>query len=381
MFKKKFPIVSLLIISLVISFVGCSSQTTGSTSQDDSKSDKSVTVTDMVGREVTVTGDVDRVVLIEWEAMAAKSMKIMGVADKIVGIDDYARKNTFRNFIIPEFKDAKDIGSAWSGINYESLASIKPDVVFLELWVTSDDEQELHDDCIKKLEDMGIPVVCFLSPSCFDEPNIETAWEHIRLVGKVLDMEKESDKIITSLEDKINLIRERTQNLSEEEKKDVLIFATPNYVLGSDTVQSYFVTEIINANNIVKEGNFVNVSEEQLLKYAPETMVIMGHDGYLNPSIIDGGKLCGINWGNVKEIPALKNKNYISLGYDEWRDTMETPVALLKMAKLIYPDLFADIDIEQEEINMYMNDYGITESEAKEAMKAQHFTGQLEDPK
>ncbi len=342
---------------------------------------RSVTVTDMADRQVTIEGDMERVVIIEWEAMAAKTLKKMGLADTIVGIDDYAAKNTFRNYVIPEFANAKDIGSAWSGINYEALAELKPDVVFLELWVTSEDEQKLHDECIEKLESMGIPVVCFLSPSCFETPNIETAWQHIRLVGQVMNQEAEAEKIIQDIKDKVDLIRERTSKLSEDEKKDAIIFATANYVMGPDTVQSYFLTDIINANNMVKEGGFVNVSEEQLLKYNPDSLIIIGHDGYLDPSIVEEGKMCGINWGNVQEVSAIKNKNYICLGYEEWRDTLETPVTLLKMAKLVYPELFEDIDIEKEEINMYMNDYGMSEEEAKKAIEAQHYTGQLEDPK
>lgn len=371
-------LVTCMLISLMFSLMGCGNKNDKSVNGD---SKRSVTVTDMVGREVTIEGDVEKVVIIEWEAMAAKSLKKMGLADKVVGIDDYAAKNTFRNYIIPEFKNAKDIGSAWSGINYEELAALKPDVVFLEEWVTGDEEQKLHDDCIAKIEDMGIPVVCFLSPSCFDEPNIETAWEHIRLVGKVMNKEAEAETIIKDIKDKVDLIKERTGKLSEDEKKDVIIFATANYVMGPNTVQSYFLTDIINANNMVDEGDFVNVSEEQLLKYNPESLIIIGHDGYLDPSIVEEGKMCGINWGNVQEVSAIKNDNYICLGYEEWRDTLETPVTLLKMAKLVYPELFEDIDIEQEEIKMYMNDYGMTEEEAKEAIEAQHYTGQLEEPK
>ncbi len=328
----------MLAACMIFSMAACGK---GNVNSAEAKDKRDITVTDMMGREVTLKAPADRVVIIEWEAMAAKAMKKMGIADKIVGIDDYAAKNTFRNYIIPEFKNAKDIGSAWSGINYEALAELKPDVVFLELWVTSDEEQKLHDDCISKLEEMGIPVVCFLSPSCYDQPSIETAWEHIRLVGQVMDKEEEADKIIGDIKEKVDLIKERTKDLTEEEKKDVIIFGTGYYVMGPHTVQSYFLTDIINANNMVAEGDFVNVSEEQLLKYNPETLIIIGHDGYLDPSIVEEGKTCGINWGNVQEVSAIKNNNYISLGYEEWRDTLETPVTLLKMAKLVYPGILA----------------------------------------
>ncbi|MCR4901985.1 MAG: hypothetical protein K6A23_03940, partial [Butyrivibrio sp.] len=172
-----------------------------------------------------------------------------------------------------------------------------------------------------------------------------------------------------------------TKDLTEDEKKDVLIFASANNVLGTGTVQSYFLTDIVNANNLAGSGDFIKISEEELLNYNPEKLIIAGHDGYISPETVKAGKSCGINWGNVKDLEAIKNDEFICLGYEEWRDTIETPVTLLKMAKLVYPELFEDIDIEKEEKELYMNCYGLTEDQVAGALDAQHYTGQLEEAK
>lgn len=339
-----------------------------------------IEVEDMWGRTVKVAKGPETAVIMEWEGLAAKSMKIFGIADKIVGIDDSAKKNPFRNHIVPELQDATDIGSAWSGISLESLASLNPDVIFMELWITNESEKDLHMDAINKIEELGIPVVTFLSPSCFDNPNISTAWEHIRLVGKIFDKEDEAKQLIDSLDANINLIKERTKDLSDDEKVDVAIFATYSSVMGTNSIQSYFLTEIINANNVVDvNGQFIMISEEDLLRYDPEVLIVIGHGGYLDPELIYSGRDAGgINWANVQDLQALQNRRMVSLGYEEWRATVETPVALLKMAKEIYPDLFTDINIEEEEVKMYMNDYGLSEEEAKTATEAQKFTAGME---
>jgi iron complex transport system substrate-binding protein len=339
-----------------------------------------IVIEDMWGRVVEVEKGAETAVIMEWEGLAAKSMKFFDIADGIVGIDDYAKKNPFRNHIVPELQEATDIGSAWSGINLEMLASLNPDVIFMELWITNESEEDLHMDAINKIEELGIPVVTFLSPSCLENPHISLAWEHIRLVGSVFDKNDEAEQLIERLEESIGLIKARTAEVSDDEKVDVAIFATYNSVMGTNSIQSYMLTEIVNANNVVDvNGQFIMISEEDLLSFDPEVLIVIGHGGYLDPELIYSGREAGgINWANVQDLQALKNKRMVSLGYEEWRATLETPVALLKIAKEIYPDLFTDIDIEEEEIKMYMNDYGLSREEALKAIEAQKYTAGME---
>ncbi|TYQ12675.1 UNVERIFIED_CONTAM: iron complex transport system substrate-binding protein [Acetivibrio alkalicellulosi] len=371
MFKKLlFGVILCFLLSYI--FSGCNKNI-----EVQNESDSYKTVKDMWDREVLIKRDVKSAVIMEWEGLATKSMKIFGLEENIVGVDNYAKKNTFRNEIAPVLKDIPDIGSAWTGVNYETLAKLNPDVVFMELWVTNESEKDLHADAIDKIESLGIPVIAFVSPSCYETPDIETAWRHISIVGEVFNKQKEAKKLIDSLNDKIEFIRERTKDIPEDEKANVVIFATSNYVMGKKSIQSYFLTEIINANNLVLSGDFVKISEEQLLNFDPEVLIVTGHDGYLDPSIIFNGEQCGINWGNVQDLSAIKNNRVVSLGYEEWRATIETPIALLKMAKAIYPEKFEDIDIDTEELKMYMEDYNLSKEEALRVIEAQKYTASL----
>lgn len=337
-------------------------------------------IEDMWGREVKVKDDVKTAVVMEWEGLVVKSMKLWGLEDNIIGVDNTTKNNPFRKSIVPAIDNLPAVGSPYSGVNYEEVAKLKPDVVFMELWVTNETEKEMHETAIKRIEDLGIPVIALLSPSCHETPNYETAWQFVRLVGEVYNKEEEGEKLISSLDSKLQLIKDRTSNLTEDEKADVIIFSTGSYVMGRGSIQSYFLTEILNANNLVEEDtDFIQISEEKLLTYDPDVLVVMGHDGYLSPSEIYEGKHIGLNWNNLKEFKPIKNKRLVSLGYDEWRATIENSVGLLKIAKTLYPDLFQDIDLEAEELKMYMKDYGFNKDDAIKMMEAQKFTGKLSD--
>jgi iron complex transport system substrate-binding protein len=380
MVKKQFifklRILAVLLIAIFMGFLmlSCANNSTNKPEASDYR-----IIEDMWGREVKVKNDIKTAVIMEWEGLAAKSMKIFGLENNIIGVDNSAQKNIFRNHIVPVLGTVPAVGNPYSGVNYEQVAKLKPDIVFMELWVTNDTEKEMHQTAIQRIESFGIPVITFLSPSCYEKPDIKTAWQHIRLVGEVYNKQQEAEKLIKNLEDKIALIRERTKDIEEEERVNAVIYATENYVMGRKSIQSYFLTEILNANNLVTDSSdFIKVSEEQLLKFNPEVLIIIGHDGYLDTSTVLEGKHCGINWSNVKELKAIENRSIVSLGYEEWRATIETPVGLLKIAKVLYPDRFEDIDIEEEEIKMYMEEYNFSRDEALKAVEAQKFRSSLE---
>lgn len=335
-------------------------------------------ITDHWQRTIEVPRNPQRVVVMEWEGLVTKSMKIFGVESALVGVDTATKKMGFREKLIPSIATAIDIGSAWSGVNYEQLAGLDPDVVFLEAWVASDENRAMHQEVIDKIESLGIPVIVLISPSNFDQPNISTAWEHITIAGEVFGKQDEAARLVARLEQGLNIVRERTEGIPDDQRTPMVFFSTVNYVMGSKSIQAYLLTEVVGAKNIAGPGTFVTISEEQLLALDPEAMVIAGHEGYLDPDLVYAGKHAGLNWANLTEMQAIKTKRLTSLGYDEWRATVETPIALLKIAKLAYPDRFADIDVEAEEIAFYREVYGFDEAQAKTAIEAQKYIGELE---
>lgn len=236
----------------------------------------------------------------------------------------------------------------------------------------------MHQDVIDRIESLGIPVVVLISPSNFDEPDIRTAWQHITITGEIFGKQAEAAELVEFLDAGLERVTERTADIPEAERTDVAYFATINNVMGEKSIQDYLLTEIVGADNVAGAGTFVTISEEQLLALDPDAMVLAGHEGYLDPAHVYAGRNAGLDWGALGEMRAIEDGRLVALGYDEWRATVETPIALLKIAKLAYPDRFADIDVEQEEIDFYREVYGMDEAAAREAIEAQQYLGELE---
>ena len=348
-----------------------------STAADDRATTETIVVVDHWEREVEIAGPVERAVVMEWEGLVAKSMQLFGIADRIVAVDDYAAQQSFRRYLVPTVADAVDVGSAWSGINYEELASLQPDVVFLESWEDTDENREMHSVEVQRIEDLGIPVVVFISPSNFPDPDLATAWQHVTITGQVFGFEDQAAQIVAAIEERLDLVRERTADITDEERADVVLFATIDSAMGQQSIQSHMLTDIVNANNLVTQGTFVPISEEQLLALDPDVLVLLGHDGYLAVERVLAGENAGLNWANLQQLRAIREQRLVSLGYDEWRATIETPIGILKMAAAVYPDRFADIDVAEEEVRFYQEVYGFDRAEAEDAIRAQLYLGEM----
>lgn len=365
----------LLLALAVALLVGCNGDDTADEASEPDTD--TVTVVDHWDREVEIPRPVERAVVMEWEGLVAKSMQLFGISERIVGVDDYAARQSFRRFLVPAVDEAVDVGSAWSGINYEQLATLEPDVVFLESWEDTEENREMHSVEVERLEDLGIPVVVFVSPSNFPEPDLATAWQHVTIVGEVFGFEDEAAEVVAAIEERIALVRERTADIPDEERAGVVLFATIDSAMGTQSIQSHMLTDIVNAENLVTQGTFVPISEEQLLALDPDVLVLLGHDGYLAVDRVLAGENAGLNWANLQQLRAIREQRLASLGYDEWRATIETPIGILKMAAAVYPERFEDLDVAEEELRFYEEVYGMDRDSAVEAVQAQLYLGEM----
>lgn len=337
-----------------------------------------VTVTDQWDRTVEAPVSPDRVVVLEWEGLVAKTLEILGEADTIVGADPNSLQ-PFRQTVVPPLAHATDVGSPWSGLNYESIAALDPDVVFLEAWANSDENREMHQGIIDQIEDLGIPVVAMMSPSNFEEATLDRSWEIVDLVGQVYGRTDDTDQVIATVEESIAEITDRIPEQTDADRPEAAMFATTNYLMGPESVQSYLLTDVLGARNVATgAGAFIPISEEQLLALDPDALIVIGHEGYLSVGQIRAGENLGLNWSSLQDLSALQTGRIVDIGYDEWRPTIETPIAMLKIAAMLYPEQFADIDIAQRELEFYMDVYGLDETAARAAVDDQKWTPESE---
>lgn len=151
---------------------GCGQVTVEGAEQADT-----MTVTDEQGREVEISGPVDRAVVLN--SYTNEFVRAIGAGDAVVGID---RPSSQRLDYLEVGEDGI-IAEGLDQINYEAVADLDPDVVIMP-------RNAVWQEAVEQLEGFGIPVV------------VATAWDHlvfedtVTLLGEVFDAEEGAQSVL-----------------------------------------------------------------------------------------------------------------------------------------------------------------------------------------
>lgn len=186
--KKK--VLSILAIALVCAllFAGCASGAAPSESAAPAESSaaaapsetaseaapQETTITDMLGREVTI-GATDTIVSLA--PSATEILFALGVGDRVVGVDNYSN--------YPEEAQNIDIVGDFNGPDIEKIVALEPDVIFCG--------NTLQDEQISDLENLGMTVVATEAVAYEDIP------ESIAMMGDILGKQAEAQSVIDNL--------------------------------------------------------------------------------------------------------------------------------------------------------------------------------------
>ncbi len=347
------------------------------------------TVRDMRGVEVSIPEDPQRVVAIS-RSLIDTTMYIFGVEDKLVGgslwkrddgYSDYTRNGeTYHvcpwiSFVLnPEYRNLTNVGGfggPYGTPNVETIASLEPDLLILRDFGNQDENVGKF---IESMERLDIPVVVLKYPDCYDEIDISTIYEEIRLLGEVFDRQEKAEEIVDHLDSQRQLIEERTEDAEEEDKPRVLYFGAPRwagdkggvgYAFGTDTIESVFLENLINAKNAYDGTGMDMISTEHLLALDPEVIILSTYSGYHPPSEIYQAE----RFEQVQELEALKEGRVYALAATPCKsERLEFPINLMIEAKAIYPDRFEDIDLEEWIRDYFKNLYDVDDVKAEELM-------------
>ena len=389
------------LLALAIS-CGC----TGTTTDTGSVDSGARTVTDMRGRAVELPATIERVVAID-DGFVEGLLYRFGMQDRIVGlggtwVQDYTypfegaggATYEYRNgtnpvsYLIPGLADLPVLVETGTAINYETLASLDPDVVILRegAWAFSAGSDEALGKTIATIDSLGIPLVILVGPPFQESPTIGHIGEEIRLVGEVFSREKDADALASYLDDRIKEIRRRTADIPENEKPRMMqLGLSPRarqgggagMAWGGDTIESYFIEEIANAKNAYRgTGAFVVVSTEQILALDPDVIVLPTAQGYHPASELYTAPY----YRNLQELTAVKNHRVYALPWTpfNWAKRLEYPIEAMVIAKAAYPDRFADIQVHEWVLDFYQNVYGVDHATAEELRSAQWLDWMVE---
>ncbi len=315
-----------------------------------------ITVTDMIGREVTVVpGSYKKVVCIG--AGALRMYSYIGDVALLSGVEDIDNESleerpkmfdgVARPYMLAYGEDFKSLPSCGVGgpnaqaAEAEKILSCEPDIIISEY---EDVEKE---DALS--EQLGVPVITLKSGpmGVFDE-SFKGSME---LLGQIFDNEEKASELVKFIEDEKKDIADRTANIADEDKPSVYIcglgnWGTTNHLM---TAQNYVSFNIANVKNVVTdlEKNGIQEIEEEKFVALGENTDIMFIDAAAVKNIKplyaeDKTMFDSVKAWNDGEV-------YLEMAFNAYYTNYET--ALINtwfIAKTVYPDAFEDIDITEK---------------------------------
>ena len=324
-----------------------------------------ITITDMIGREVSVTpGSYERVVCVG--AGALRMYSYIGDVNLLCGVEDIdnttleERPEMFDSVARPYVLAYEEVfsmlpscgvgGPMAQAAEAEKILSCEPDILISEF---EDVEKE---DALQ--EQLGVPVITLKAGSkgVFDEAFSGS----MELLGVLFGEEERAEELIAYVEAEAAEITSRTADIAEEDKPAVYICGLGNWGTTDHlmTAENFVSLNIANVKNVlsgtgmegiqpIEEEKFVELGEDMdiiIMDAAAVKNIIPLYQE--DPTMFDTCKA----WNN--------GEVYLEMAYNAYYTNFE--IALCNswfVAKTVYPELFEDVDMMEktnEITNMFL---------------------------
>jgi iron complex transport system substrate-binding protein len=361
------------------------------------------TVVDMRGAAVLLPAKLERVVTVS-DGLVETAMIHFGQTAALVGLGSSCVQRTFRYdfpgrsgegysyedgmnpaaLLYPRLRELPLIASSGTALNYESLASLAPQVLILRAgsctlpsW-----EDEGTQKIVQKVEALGIPVVVLKAPPCYDSPTVEHISEELGILGEIFDRAAEARQLAAYLEGISAMIQARTSDIPEHDKPRLLLLGLSpkarasggaGNTKGLNTIESYFIESIANARNAYTglggRSSYLLLSTEQIYALAPDVIVLPTASGYHPPEELYAAPY----YQNLQHLDAVKQERVYALPWTPCNcaKRLEYPLEALIIAKAAYPERFEDIRIYDWSLSFYQELYRVDKAAARQIRSAQ----------
>jgi len=315
------------------------------------------TIIDTEGREVTFYKPVERII-----TRAPENCRLviaLGDGDKIVaseqatksclcpttfGVFDQGCLECYQTILDGRMPDLPETSTRYE-INYELMASLYPDVIITSGPTNVEDfESKVGCPCVVAGGDGWL--------YSYDDG----LYGRISIIGDLLEREEEADELIGFVESKIDMIMSATETLDESEKPTVYFAPRGAYKGFYDPKESrdftrtqtdYEPVEIAGGINVAKgcEGTTINVGIEQIIAWDPDYIFV----ACSNADYKDAIEFV-LTSPDLQSIAAVQNENVYNCFYPHCRGRPpdRSLFNMIYMAKLLHPDEFQDLDLEEE---------------------------------
>ena len=275
-----------------------------------------ITLTDSLGREVTLAAPAERIV-----TLAPSNTEIvfaLGADEALVGRDDFSDYP-------PEAANVASVGSLYPNVNAETIVALKPDLV-LAAGVTNPDD-------VTKLADLGLTVYATSYAVTLDD-----IYHDILAVGKLTGTDSEAEGLVADLKARVESVSIQSASAANQPVVFYEVDATEPekpWTAGTGTFMDALITLAGGQNAGAVSDDYFQISLEQLITADPD-LIVLGSSTY-----------CGQTPETVAQRPGWQTltavKNNAVYPFDDNLVSRPGPRivdGLEALAKLIHPELF-----------------------------------------
>lgn len=326
-----------------------------------------ITVTDVVGRSVSVKEPVRRVVLGEGRQIyliaaldrEAPFGRVVGWRDDLIKSDPDVYNAYLRHD--PAIAKLPIVGGMGEGggLDAETVIALRPDLLIL-----NDEQQQFASETglIDKLAAVGVAVVFIdfrFRPFVNTDPSI-------RLLGKLFGKSDIAEQLVEWRNTEIASVTDRLAKAEPSKPPLVMIDRIPGYsddcclTFGAENFGR--MVEMAGGRNLGSEllpGTFGKLNPEAIIAYDPDVVIVTGGSW---SALAPGGNWVGLGPGAdqaearrklrlLSQRPAFQGSKATRNGrfYGIWHQFYNSPyqfAAIQQIARWLHPELFADLDPE-----------------------------------
>ncbi len=274
-----------------------------------------ITITDDLGRVVTISGTTERIVSLS--PSNTEILFALGLENRIVGVTNYCDYP-------PEAKNKENIGG-FSTPSVEKIVALMPDLILAT---------GRHKDIISgQMESLGLTIVAI------DSEDVNGILDRILLVGQITGRTGAAERLTSDMRQRIDKITDKTKNLLDSQRPKVfyITWLDPLMSMGPGTFCNELI-ELAGGVNIAADATtqYPLYSMEVLVERNPDVIIVSISHGS-SGATVDGLKtlLAG------KNIAAVANNRVYSVDTNlTGRPGPRIVEGLEAMARYIHPELF-----------------------------------------
>ena len=314
---------------------------TGSSQEETPAFESPITVTDQIGREVTLDAPAEKLVSSYYISTAL--LIALGCEDNLAGIEMKGETRELYRLAAPELLELPAVGSG-KGINVEETAALEPDVVIIP---------KRLEESVESFEALGIPVVVV-------NPETQKEFEDcINLLAQITATEEAGEELLGYYHEKMEFAREITKNA---DRPKVYLSSGSDYL--RTCTSNMYQNDLIamaggeNVSEELTDGYWTAVSAEQLAAWNPEYIFGVSYAEYDLESFTDNQAFA--------QVEAVKNNRVLTFPsrIEAWDyPTPSSILGILWLTSTLHPDLYPAEEYRKEAAEFYQKFFDIQVSD------------------